>query len=133
MLEQLGLPAAIAWQAEEFQRRSGLRCAVSLPAAAVQLDGSRATAVFRIFQELLTNVARHANATRVDVILRRDAGQLLLSVEDNGRGIDGDAAQSPKSLGLMGVRERVLPFGGRVYVRGVRGKGTVVKVTVPIA
>ncbi|HYM41233.1 MAG TPA: response regulator [Steroidobacteraceae bacterium] len=133
VLEQLGLPAAIAWQAEEFQRRSGLRCAVSLPAAAVQLDGSRATAVFRIFQELLTNVARHANATRVDVVLRCNAGQLLLSVEDNGRGIDGDAAQSPKSLGLMGVRERVLPFGGRVYVRGVRGKGTVVKVTVPIA
>ncbi|HLJ39766.1 MAG TPA: response regulator [Steroidobacteraceae bacterium] len=133
VLDQLGLPAAIVWQAEEFQRRSGLRCVVSLPAAPLALDSSRATAVFRIFQELLTNVARHANATRVEVNLRCNGGQLLLSVEDNGRGIDSEAAQSPKSLGLMGVRERVLPFGGRIYVRGVHGKGTVVKVTVPIA
>lgn len=133
VLEQLGLPAAIAWQAEEFQRRSGLRCAVSVPSAPAELDSNRAMAVFRIFQELLTNVARHANATRIDVTLRSDAGQLLLSVEDNGRGIDGDAVHNPKSLGLMGVRERVVPFGGRVYIRGVHGKGTVVKVTVPTA
>lgn len=133
VLDELGLPAAIEWQAEEFQRRSGIRCAVSVPAGPAQLDTSRATAVFRILQELLTNVARHAGATRVDVSLRCEAGQLLLAVEDNGRGIDGEAARSPKSLGLMGVRERVLPFGGRVYVRGVRGKGTVVKVTVASA
>jgi signal transduction histidine kinase len=133
VLDQLGLAAAIAWQAEEFQRRSGIRCSVSLPQATVQLDRSRATAVFRIFQELLTNVARHANATRVDVALRSEPGRLLLAVEDNGRGIDAEVARSPKSLGLMGVRERVLPFGGRVDVAGVPGKGTVVKVTLPNA
>jgi signal transduction histidine kinase len=133
VLDQLGLTAAIGWQAEEFQRRSGIRCNVSLPPEAVQLDQGRSTAVFRIFQELLTNVARHANATRVDVAVRSELGQIVLAVEDNGRGIDGEVAASPKSLGLIGVRERVLPFGGRVVVEGVPGKGTLVRVTLPMA
>ncbi|HEX4619473.1 MAG TPA: ATP-binding protein, partial [Steroidobacteraceae bacterium] len=132
VLDQLGLASAIEWQAEEFQRRSGLRCHVTLPAEAVQLDKGRSTALFRIFQELLTNVARHANATRVAVAVRPDSGRLVvLTVEDNGRGIDEEVARSPKSLGLMGVRERVLPYGGRVEVEGVRGKGTLVRVTLP--
>lgn len=131
VLEQLGLTAAIAWQAEEFQRRSGIRCNVSLPAEAVQLDQGRSMAVFRIFQELLTNVARHANATRVEVAVGSNSEQVALTVEDNGQGIDGEAVRSPKSLGLIGVRERVLPFGGRVDVEGVRGQGTVVKVVLP--
>jgi signal transduction histidine kinase len=131
VLDQLGLAAAIEWQAEEFQRRSGLRCHVTLPGEAVQLDKGRSTALFRIFQELLTNVARHANATRVAVAVRPDSGALVLTVEDNGRGIDEEVVRSPKSLGLMGVRERVLPYGGRVEVEGVRGKGTLVRVTLP--
>jgi signal transduction histidine kinase len=133
VLDQLGLMAAISWQAEEFQRRSGIRCNVVLPAEEVQLDTGRSTALFRIFQELLTNVARHANATRVEVTVRCESGRVTLGVEDNGRGIDGAVARSPKSLGLMGVRERLLPFGGRVDLHGVRGKGTVVKVTLPKA
>jgi signal transduction histidine kinase len=131
MVEQLGLTAAIAWHADEFQRRSGIRCHVMLPAEPVQLDRARSTALFRICQELLTNVARHADATRVEVALRREDGGMVLAVEDNGRGIDGEVAASPKSLGLMGVRERVLPFGGRVDVDGAQGRGTVVRVTLP--
>lgn len=131
VLDQLGLAAAISWQADEFQRRSGIRCHVTLHDG-VDLDRPRSTALFRILQELLTNVARHANATRVEVAMRADgAGQVELAVEDNGRGIDGEVATSPKSLGLMGVRERVLPFGGRVDVQGVRDKGTLVRVAVP--
>jgi signal transduction histidine kinase len=131
VLDQLGLTAAIAWQADEFQRRSGIRCHVTFPVQAVQLDRARSTALFRIVQELLTNVARHANATRVAVAVRSDAEQVVLAVEDNGRGIDGAVARSPKSLGLTGVRERVLPFGGRVDVDGDRGKGTLVRVRLP--
>ena len=131
MVEQLGLTAALAWQADEFQRRSGIRCHVTLPAEPMPLDGARATALFRICQELLTNVARHADATRVAVALQPEGGRVVLAVEDNGRGIDGEAATSPKSLGLMGVRERVLPFGGRVDVNGADGEGTLVKVTLP--
>jgi signal transduction histidine kinase len=133
VLDQLGLAAAIDWQAHEFQRRSGIRCNVSLPTEALQLDKDRSTAVFRIFQELLTNVARHANATRIDVAVRSESHEVVLTVEDNGRGIDHEVANSPKSLGLMGVRERVLPFGGHVDIAGVRGKGTAVRVTLPTA
>lgn len=129
VVDQLGLKAAIAWQAEEFQRRSGIRCHVRLPLEAVQLDRPRSMALFRICQELLTNVARHAAATRVEVVLRPEAGRVVLAVEDNGRGMDGEVAASPKSLGLMGVRERVLPFGGRVDVNSAHGEGTLVRVT----
>jgi signal transduction histidine kinase len=133
VLEHHGLAAAIAWQAEEFQRRSGIRCNVSLPEADVPLDAARSTVMFRIFQELLTNVARHANATRVRAAVRSSCVDVALTVEDNGRGIDAEAAHSPKSLGFMGVRERLLPFGGRLQVEGVRGKGTVVTVVLPVA
>ena len=131
MLDRLGLAAAIGWQAGEFQRRSGIRCKVSLPAEDLLLDRDRSTAMFRIFQELLTNVARHAGATRIDVAIRSDSHEIVLTVADNGRGIDAEVAHSPKSLGLMGVRERVLPFGGRVDITGVRGEGTRVTVALP--
>ena len=97
------------------------------------MDRDRSTAVFRILQELLTNVVRHAGATRVDVALRSEPDELLLTVADNGRGLDEEAANSPKSFGLMGVRERVLPFGGRVEISGVRAKGTTVTVALPAA
>jgi signal transduction histidine kinase len=131
VLDRLGLAAAIDWQAGEFQRRSGIRCNVSLPAKALQLDEDRSTAAFRIFQELLTNVGRHAQATRVDVAVRIESDQLVLSVEDDGRGINGKAASSPKSLGLLGIHERVLPFRGRVDISSAHGRGTAVKVTLP--
>jgi signal transduction histidine kinase len=131
VLDRLGLAAAIEWETGEFQRRSGVRCHVTLPEQSAVLDQDRSTALFRILQELLTNVVRHANATRIDVVLRADPAEISLAVEDNGRGIDGEAAHSPKSLGLVGVRERVLPFGGRVEIQGTRGKGTIVRVSVP--
>jgi signal transduction histidine kinase len=130
VLDQLGLTAALSWQADQFQRRSGIRCHVQLPEA-VELDRERSTALFRICQELLTNVARHANATRVDVAVETYDGQVIMAVGDNGRGIDAEAATSAKSLGFMGIRERLLPFGGRVEVEGVRGEGTRVRVRLP--
>jgi signal transduction histidine kinase len=131
VVDQLGLTAAITWQADEFQRRSGIRAHLTLPVEPVPLDRARSTALFRICQELLTNVARHANATRVEVTLRPEGSRVVLAVEDNGRGMDGEVATSPKSLGLLGVRERVLPFGGRVDVDGALGKGTLVRVALP--
>jgi len=127
----LGLAPAIEWQAKEFQKRSGIRCKLSLPADAPPLGGERATAAFRIFQELLTNIARHANATRIDIAMQADSDVLVLQVEDNGKGIDGAATFSSKSLGLMGMRERVLPFGGEIEITGVQGQGTKVKVSIP--
>ncbi|HEX9395301.1 MAG TPA: response regulator [Burkholderiales bacterium] len=131
VLDRMGLAAAIDWQAGDFQRRSGIRCNVSLPRQAPELDRERSTAAFRIFQELLTNVVRHAAATRIDVAVQSAPGGLLLTVEDNGRGIEAAALDSPNSLGLIGMRERVLPFGGSIDFAGERGKGTRVKVVIP--
>ncbi len=133
VLDQLGLFAAIEWQAADFQRRSGIRCLVSLPEAAPELDAERSTAAFRAFQELLTNVARHANATRADVRVIVNAGTLALVVADNGRGIEPRAVDHPRSLGLLGLRERVMPFGGTVEIAGVAGEGTTATVSIPLA
>ena len=132
VLDELGLGPAIEWQAREFQKRSGIRCKLTLPPPGLQLDRERATAAFRIFQELLTNVARHANATRIDVAMRVDNGVLVLEVEDNGKGIDDSATFSSKSLGILGMRERALPFGGEVQIESAREGGAWVKVSIPL-
>ena len=131
-LDELGLPAAIKWQAREFQLRAGIRCNVSVPAGEMVLDQERATALFRIFQELLTNVARHAAATKVDVTLRQVEGSLLLEVTDDGCGIVETKIRSPSSLGLLGRRERAAPFGGRLEIGPRRGKGTSARVLIPV-
>jgi len=132
VLDQLGLTAAIGWHAADFRKRTGIRCKLSLPSVTPTLDRERSTAAFRIFQELLTNVARHANATRIDVVLRIESGALVLTVEDNGKGIAESAIDDPKSLGLLGMRERVLPFGGSIEIAGARNKGTNVRVSIPL-
>jgi signal transduction histidine kinase len=132
VLDEIGLGAAIEWQAREFQRRTGVRCLVELPPNFRDPDKERSTALFRIFQELLTNVARHANATRVDVKLDEiDDEGLALRVADNGRGVKAAELESPSSLGFLGLRERVLAFGGTLDVKGEEGKGTTVSVTIP--
>ncbi|MBI3043072.1 MAG: response regulator [Betaproteobacteria bacterium] len=131
-LDEAGLAAAIGWQARDFQLRTGIRCKVDLPQDSNGLDPDRATAVFRIFQEVLTNVARHANATRVDVAMRLDADRLALEVRDNGKGIPGADIHSPKSLGLLGMRERALPFDGRIEISSAPGEGTQVMVSIPL-
>ena len=131
VLDEIGLSAAVEWQAREFARRTGIRCTVEISAGFHDPDRDRSTAVFRIFQELLTNVARHAGATRVNVQLSN--GHILaLKVEDNGRGIQEQEFQSPRSLGFLGLRERVLAFGGSIDVKGQAGKGTTVAVAIPL-
>jgi signal transduction histidine kinase len=132
VLDNLGLSAAIGWHASDFRKRTGIRCKISLPSETPALDRERSTAAFRIFQELLTNVARHANATRIDVTMRVDSGALVFTVEDNGKGIAESAINDSKSLGLLGMRERVLPFGGAIEIAGVPDKGTKVKVSIPL-
>jgi len=133
VLDEIGLGAALEWQAREFQRRTGIRCLVELPAHFEDPDSERSTAIFRIFQELLTNVARHAHATRVEVRLEDGEGELRLTISDNGRGIKPAECEGPTSLGFLGLRERVLAFAGTIDVKGVEGRGTAVSVTIPIA
>jgi signal transduction histidine kinase len=130
VLDEIGLSAAIEWQAREFQRRTGIRCLVEIVPGFTDPDKERSTALFRIFQELLTNVARHANASRVKATLV-DGEEISLVVEDNGRGVKSEELEGNKSLGFLGLRERVLAFGGSIDVRGEEGKGTTVSVSIP--
>jgi signal transduction histidine kinase len=130
VLDEIGLSAAIEWQAREFQRRTGIRCTVDIEPGFSDPDKERSTALFRIFQELLTNVARHANATRVSASLADDDA-LALVVDDNGRGVRSEELEGNRSLGFLGLRERVLAFGGSIDVRGEEGRGTKVSVSIP--
>jgi len=131
VLDDLGLVAAIEWQAEEFQKRTGIECAVHFHPNDILLDRALSIAIFRIFQEALTNVMRHAEATRVNVSLEDRDGQITLRVEDNGKGITEEAISKPRSFGLIGIRERVLFFGGDVRINGESLKGTSVTITIP--
>jgi PAS domain S-box-containing protein len=130
ILDDLGLVAAIEWQAEEFQNRTGIRCRITVDPDDVTVDQDRATAIFRIFQETLTNVARHARATRVSVNLKERAGKLTLRVKDNGIGITEEQISDPRSFGLIGMQERVIPWNGKISFKGIPDKGTTVIVRV---
>jgi PAS domain S-box-containing protein len=131
ILDDLGLVAAVEWAAEEFQARTGTQCPVSLPGVDIALDPERATALFRILQETLTNVARHTNATRVEVRLTQENEDLILQVHDNGQGIDEEHLSGSRSLGILGMRERALLLGGELTISGAPRKGTVVRVRIP--
>jgi signal transduction histidine kinase len=132
ILDEMGLVAALEWQAKEFQKRMGMRCRLNLPRSAVVLDKEVSTAVFRIFQEILTNIARHAKASSVEVNLDISDELLTLSVKDDGVGISGTRIRSRESLGLLGMRERAQVFGGEVQIRGASGRGTSVSVSIPL-
>ncbi len=132
LLDDLGLVAAIEWQAEVFQKRTGLHCELHITPPDLSLDADRSTAVFRIFQETLTNVARHAQADRVSIKLVADDAALMLRMRDNGRGITAENISAPSSFGLMGIRERAHYWGGAVEVQGEHGIGTTVTVTIPL-
>jgi PAS domain S-box-containing protein len=133
VLDRLGLVAAIEWQVQEFHNRTGINCTLSPTFEGLNVDGDRSLAIFRILQEALTNVARHANATAVDISLSLDSRNLMLEVRDNGEGISESAVLDPKSLGLLGMKERALAFGGRVNVVGNPGSGTRVILAIPCA
>jgi len=132
VLDYLGLSAAIEWQAKEFRERTGLRCTIEISPDVGVEDQNIAIAVFRIFQETLTNIMRHAKASRVDVVLKQEASMLLLEVQDNGQGIPEERIFRPASFGLMGMRERARFLNGRVRITGIPGKGTTVAVRIPL-
>ncbi|MCB2203346.1 HAMP domain-containing protein [bacterium] len=133
LLDDLGLSAAIEWQTEEFQRHSGIRCQLQITPPELSLDPDRATAVFRIFQETLTNVARHSGAGTVQIDLVAEEDEVHLQIRDDGRGISPAELENPSSFGLIGIRERAHYFGGEVTITGSPEKGTVVSVHIPLA
>jgi len=130
ILDDLGLVAAVEWAAEDFAARTGIKCFLDMPDD-IQVDRERTTAIFRIFQETLTNITRHAQATRVDVRLNQEEGVIVLEVRDNGRGIDEKQLSTGRGLGILGMRERALLLGGLLTISAAPGKGTIVKVRIP--
>lgn len=131
-LDHLGLPAAIELEAAAVERRTGIRCRVSIAPGPIRLDDERSTTVFRIFQEALINVVRHAHASAVRVRLHQLRTMFRLHVKDNGRGISKQELSNPQSIGLLGMRERAQKLGGRVEIAGQRGKGTTLTVLMPL-
>jgi tetratricopeptide (TPR) repeat protein len=153
VLDDLGLGAAMEWQAGEFERRTGIKCAVKIDPENLELDKELSTSLFRIFQESLTNVARYAEASKVEVRLVKMGGMLELSIQDNGKGIIDEEGSKKKSFGLIGMRERVRYLGGEFTIvadptsspsseagltgrqawrKGSKKKGTTITVKVPL-
>ena len=130
LLDDLGLSSAIQWYTNEFVSRTGIKCEVTLDPKEIKLEENLSIAIYRIFQESLTNVIRHANATKVNVNFTLNKNNLNLVVKDNGIGIDEDKLEDPKSLGLIGMQERLYPWNGTVTISGREGKGTTVTVNV---
>jgi signal transduction histidine kinase len=133
ILDDFGLESAIEWQAEEFQNRTGVRCRVDSSVADPDLTKEQSTALFRIFQETLTNIMRHSGATEVDVRLAMNDDTLIMEVTDNGRGITEAEIGNSQSFGLLGIRERLYPLNGQVDFIGHPNKGTQVIARIPIS
>jgi signal transduction histidine kinase len=131
LLDNLGIVAAVDWQAKEFQRRTKIQCESRIDSPEIILNQERSTALFRILQETLTNVARHSKATKVRIELKKNTDAVELTIRDNGIGISAQNVANPKSFGLIGMRERIRQVGGEIDFSGKRGKGTLVTVTVP--
>jgi PAS domain S-box-containing protein len=131
ILDDLGLAAAVEWQAQQFQARTGIPCRYNCSAEHPDLDPEQSIAVFRIFQEALTNVLRHAQATAIDVLLEEEGDEFILRIRDNGKGIRSEETSGQFSLGLLGMRERAQLIGARIEFAGTESKGTTVTLHVP--
>jgi signal transduction histidine kinase len=132
ILNVLGLAESVQWQAREFQNRSGLACNCVIDIDESKIDMDTAAAVYRIFQECLTNIFRHSGAANVLLSLREKAGRLVLTVRDDGVGIAPDHIRNPRSLGILGIRERTSALGGRVKFVRVKPQGTAVIARIPL-
>jgi PAS domain S-box-containing protein len=133
VLDHIGLTAGIGWQVEEWQAKTGIRCTMRSAIDDESIDSGRATAAFRVLQEALTNVARHAHAASVQVQLWTSDGRLRLEIHDDGCGIADRTVADATSLGLLGMKERVHSYGGTVEIRGAPACGTTVDVSIPLA
>ena len=132
VLDQIGLAAALEWQGQEFRARTGIDVVVEQACNGVRIPDDLSSSAFRIVQESLTNVARHAKATHVTIRLAQDTKLMTLEVTDNGVGCMAGCLDGTKSLGLVGMRERALACGGELTVKGTPGRGTTVLMRVPV-
>jgi PAS domain S-box-containing protein len=132
LLDHLGLAEAIEWQADNLQKHTGIRCNSVIETQRINIIPNLATSIYRIFQETLTNIARHAKATKVSVSLKIRRGRIALRVRDNGQGITKEQQSKPDAFGLIGIRERAYHWGGEIKINGKEGKGTTVSVSIPL-
>jgi two-component system sensor histidine kinase UhpB len=132
-LDELGLVEAIEWHARQFESRTGIVVQYECALDKVELNNEQSIAVFRILQEALTNILRHAQANRVAITMRQGDGEYLLTINDNGRGIREGEKSGAHSLGLLGMRERAHLIGAKIDITGLEGKGTLVAVSIPIS
>jgi signal transduction histidine kinase len=132
LLDEQGLAATIEWQAGEFEKRSGISCNLEIDPSIPSLSQDKTINVFRIFQQSLSNVIRHADATSVLVSLSTTARQLVLRIADNGVGISDQAISSATSFGIMGMKERTRLCNGSITIVGIQGKGTTISIDIPI-
>ena len=133
VLDQLGLVKTLKSEAREFERHTGIPCRFKMNIAKARFDRSAAVAIFRIVQAALTNIARHAHASRALITLMKRKNNLILTVMDNGKGISRKVIDSHDSLGVTGMRERTLALGGTFTLGGSRGKGTILTVRIPLS
>jgi two-component system sensor histidine kinase UhpB len=131
MLDKLGLSAALRYEARRFQERTGVPCKAHLPETELNLSTEVSAALFRIFQECLTNIARHAHASEIEAALKSEGGWVTMRVQDNGRGITEAEIAKPESLGLLGMKERTALLGGEIGFRRAPEGGTIVTVRIP--
>jgi two-component system sensor histidine kinase UhpB len=131
VLDDLGIAAAVEWQVGEFEKLTNIKCEFSSNPRDIILDQERSIVIFRIFQEILTNIIRHANATKVKVSLKEQRGNIVLRASDNGKGISQEQILDPKAFGLIGMRERVRPWRGSIRISGDPSEGTTVEVNIP--
>jgi signal transduction histidine kinase len=132
LLDDLGLVAAIEWQSKDFQRRTDIECSVSFNSGKIKVPENASIALFRIYQETLTNVARHSQASNVNVSMYNKDDHVILQIKDNGIGIEKSHLSNPRSFGLMGIHERALALGGDVEIIGKQKIGTTLTVCIPL-
>lgn len=132
ILDDLGLLPAMEWQINEFSKRTKINCAFDIPNDDIMLIPEKKIAVFRIFQEALTNAARHSNANKIDIMIKLQNDKLILAIKDNGKGITQNQINNPRSLGILGMKERALILGGILIIKSSMGSGTLVNLELPI-
>ena len=133
ILDSLGLLAALEWQIEAFRKRTRIDCVADFSIDRIDVEPRSSTAIYRIFQETLTNIARHADARKVTLQVRECDDHLLVKVSDDGIGFSEEETKSAGTFGLLGMRERALVFGGHVEITSAKGEGTTVSIKVPTA
>ncbi len=133
LLDHLGIGAAIEWQCEEFQKSSGVECQIAMPSDVFTVDMDIAIALFRVFQEVLTNVLKHSQATKVEASLKEKNGKIIFKIHDNGVGITERQMSKRHSFGILGMCERLYSLGGTISINGEEQNGTTVTVNIPVS